>query len=330
MPPTSKLRGPRSATPRGTAKAVKPAAVKARLPAKKPNVVARPAAARPTARSSARTLVAAKGRAPSEVTGKRRTLEGASAGSLAAEVQEALAWLERHGTQKTRDGMSGYGIVAPKAYGVTMADLKVLGKRIGHHHELALALWETGWYEARMLTALVGDPERLTPAQMERWCRDFDNWAVCDTLCFHLFDRTPHAFEKVAAWARRREEFVKRAGFALLASLALHDKASEDAPFSACLPLVENGASDARNFVKKGVSWALRAIGGRSLALHTSSLALAQRLVASTEPAARWVGKDAQKELEKPGVRERVTTRDAKRAALVGKKRVSKRGKRAG
>jgi 3-methyladenine DNA glycosylase AlkD len=165
---------------------------------------------------------------------------------------------------------------------------------------------------------------------MERWCCDFDNWAVCDTLCFHLFDRTPHAFEKAAAWAERREEFVKRAAFALLASLALHDKASEDAPFSACLPLVEQGAKDARNFVKKGVSWALRAIGGRSVALHASSLALARRLAASTEPAARWVGKDAQKELEKAGVRERVTMRDAKRAALAKKKRVSKRGKRAG
>jgi 3-methyladenine DNA glycosylase AlkD len=264
------------------------------------------------------------------VTGNGRASIEARGSSLAAEVQEALAWLERHGTQKTRDGMIGYGIVAPKAFGVTMADLRVLGKRIGHHHELALALWETGWYEARMLTALVGDPERLTRAQMERWCRDFDNWAVCDTLCFHLFDRTPHAFEKVIAWARRREEFVKRAAFALLASLALHDKTSDDAPFAACLPLVEHAASDPRNFVKKGVSWALRAMGGRSLALHASSLALARRLVASAEPAARWVGKDVQKELEKPRVRERLTARDAKQTALARKKRVSKRSKRTG
>jgi 3-methyladenine DNA glycosylase AlkD len=324
MPPTSRLRGPSPTTPRGTAKTAKPAAVKARSPVRKPNVVARPAATSP-----ARTRVA-KRRARSEASGTGRALAEANAGSLAVELQAALAWLERHGTQKTRAGMGRYGIVAPKAYGVTMADLKVLGKRIGQHHELALALWETGWYEARLLTAWVADPERLTPAQMERWCRDFDNWAVCDTLCFHLFDRTPHAFAKVATWAKRREEFVKRAGFALLASLALHDEAGADAPLVACLPLVEHGASDARNFVKKGVSWALRAIGGRSLALHASSLALARRLVASAEPAARWVGKDVQKGLEKPGLRERLTTREAQRTALAGKKRVSKRGKRAG
>jgi 3-methyladenine DNA glycosylase AlkD len=134
-------------------------------------------------------------------------------------LTEALAWLEQHGTEKTRAGMSGYGIVAPKAFGVTMADIKQLGKRIGQQHALALALalWDTGWYEARLLTAFVGDPEQLTPAQMERWCREFDNWAVCDTLCFHLFDRSPHAFAKVGAWARRRDEFVRRAAFALLA-----------------------------------------------------------------------------------------------------------------
>lgn len=329
MPPTSKLRGFRSATPRTPVKVAKPAAVTARSPTKKPSVVARPATTRPTVRPSTRTPLGAKRRAPKAATGAPPASAAGTAGTLADEVQAALAWLEAHGTDETRDGMSRYGIVAPKAYGVTMADLKVLAKRLGHHHELALALWQTGWYEARMLTAFVGDPARVTPAQMDRWCRDFDNWAVCDTLCFHLFDRTPHAFDKVATWARRREEFVKRAAFALLASLALHDKERDDAPFAACLPLIEEGASDGRNFVKKGVSWALRGIGGRSVALHAASLAVAQRLVASAEPAARWVGKDAQKELGKPGVLERAAARDAQRAARAGKKRVAQRAQRA-
>jgi 3-methyladenine DNA glycosylase AlkD len=163
------------------------------------------------------------------------------------EVATALHWLERHGTKRNRDGLARYGIEAPKAFGVPMGKIHLLAKRLGRNHELALALWETGWYEARLLTAFVAEPERLTPGQMDRWCRDFDNWAVCDTLCFHLFDRTPHAFGKVAQWSRRRPEFVRRAAFALLASVALHDKRSSDEPFERCLPLIEAAARDERN-----------------------------------------------------------------------------------
>src|SRR5262249_19822413 len=129
--------------------------------------------------------------------------------------------------------------------------------------------------------------------------RDFDNWAICDTVCFHLFDRTPHAWRKVAAWSRRKDEFVKRAAFALLASLALHDKRAGDEPFLKSLPLVERPAADDRNFVKKSVSWALRAVGERSPTLHEAALRLAGRLTASTQPPARWVGKDALRQLAK-------------------------------
>ena len=172
------------------------------------------------------------------------------------ELRAALTWLEQHGTKKTRDGMARYGITAAKAYGVTMADIRVLGKQLGRRHELALALWDTGWYEARMLVSFVGEPQRLSSAQMDRFCRGFDSWAICDTLCFHLFDRTPHAYDKVVQWARQRGEFQKRAAFALLASLALHDKGAPDARFLPCLPMIERAASDERNFVKKAVSWA--------------------------------------------------------------------------
>jgi 3-methyladenine DNA glycosylase AlkD len=148
-----------------------------------------------------------------------------------------------------------------------------------------------------MLTSFVDEPARVTPAQMDRWCRDFDNWGICDTVCFHLFDRTPYAFDKVVLWSTRRDEFVKRAAFALLASVALHDKRADDSRFVRCLPLIEAAATDERNFVKKGVSWALRAVGRRNAALNVAAVAAARRLSASPEAAAQWVGKDALREL---------------------------------
>jgi 3-methyladenine DNA glycosylase AlkD len=218
------------------------------------------------------------------------------------EVQAALSSLEQMSTQHDRENLSRFGITASKAFGVSMANLKVLAKRLGRNHELAAALWGTGWYEARMLTSFVDEPARVTPAQMDRWCRDFDNWAICDTVCFHLFDRTPHAWAKVAQWSGKRDEFVKRAAFALLACLALHDKRADDEPFARYLPLIERAAKDERNFVKKGVSWALRAVGRRNAALNGASVMVARRLAASPHAAARWVGKGALKELTSPAV----------------------------
>src|SRR5258705_3332599 len=130
---------------------------------------------------------------------------GRSSGSaLADEVRSALSWLKRHATKRTRDGMARYAIPSDNALGVTMSDLKVLAKRLGRDHELAAALWETGLYEARMLAALVDEPARVTSVQMDRWCRDFDNWGIADTVCFALFDRTPYAWQKVAKWHDRR------------------------------------------------------------------------------------------------------------------------------
>jgi len=222
------------------------------------------------------------------------------------ELRAALTWLERHGTKQTRDGMARYGITAAKAFGVTMADMRVLGKQLGRHHELALALWDTDWYEARMMVSFVGEPERLSPAQMDRFCRGFDSWALCDTLCFHLFDRSPHAFDKVVQWSKQRGEFQKRAAFALLASLALHDKSARDARFLLCLPLIERAAADERNFVKKAVSWALRGVGRRSIALNQKSIALAKKLAASEAAAPRWIGKDALRELSSAAVQKRL------------------------
>lgn len=217
--------------------------------------------------------------------------------SIRQQADEAVAWLKQHATRHTLEGMARYGLPSDKAFGVAVGDIKALGKRIGRNHELAEALWKTGWYEARMLTSFVDQPERVTPAQMDRWCRDFDNWGICDTLCFHLFDRTPHAWAKVEQWSKSRDEFVKRAAFALLASLALHDKQAPDRPFVESLRWIERGAEDERNFVKKGVSWALRGVGRRNAALRVAAVTVAKRLSASPESAARWVGNDALREL---------------------------------
>ena len=223
-------------------------------------------------------------------------------------VREALAYLKRRGSGKNVEGMARYGIRAKKAFGVSMAAMRELAKKYGRSHELAEALWKTGWYEARILASFVDEPERVTPGQMDRWCRDFDNWAVCDTVCFHLFDKTPHAFKKIAQWSQNDEEFVKRAAFALLASTALHDRKSGDAPFALCLRLVEGAATDDRNFVKKGVSWGLRGVGRRSAALHEAAVALAKRLSSSTSATARWIGRDALKDLTRPAVTRRLAT----------------------
>jgi 3-methyladenine DNA glycosylase AlkD len=214
-------------------------------------------------------------------------------------VEPAIRLLKNRATKATLQGMPRYGLPTDKAFGIPVAGIKAVAGALGRDHDLALALWETGWFEARMLAAYVDDPARVTPAQMDRWCRDFDNWGLCDTVCFVLFDRTSHAWPKVAQWSRRRDEFVKRAAFALLASLALHDKQSPDAPFVKSLSLIERGAADDRNFVKKGVSWALRAVGRRSPTLNAQAVALARRLASSKEPAARWVGKDALRDLTK-------------------------------
>jgi 3-methyladenine DNA glycosylase AlkD len=224
------------------------------------------------------------------------------------DARSVLGWLERTGTKRTRDGMARYGLPSDKAFGVPVGAMKAYARKLGTNHELAGALWQSGWYEARMLAAFVDDPARVTPAQMDRWCREFDNWGICDTVCFHLFDRTPHAWRKVEQWSGRRDEFVKRGAFALLASLAVHDKASPDGRYGRCLPLIESGAADDRNYVKKGVSWALRTIGRRSRPLNVEAVALSRRLAASSYASARWIGRDALRELTSPMVQRRLSS----------------------
>lgn len=219
--------------------------------------------------------------------------------ALAGDLKGTLAWLKQKGTKKTLDGMSRYGITAAKAFGVTVGELKAHAKGLGKNHALAEQLWASGWYEARMLASFVGDPNALTAKQMDAWANDFDSWAICDSMCFHLFDRSPLAWSKVKSFASAKPEFKKRAAFALLWGLTVHDKKAGNDSFLNCLPLIEGASTDDRPFVKKGVDMALRATGKRNAVLHAAALALARKLAASTNASSAWIGRSAVRELSK-------------------------------
>jgi 3-methyladenine DNA glycosylase AlkD len=228
--------------------------------------------------------------------------------SVEEQAESALIWLKGHSSKAVRDGMARYAIPSDHALGVAMRDIKALGKTLGPNQPLAEALWQTGVYEARILASFVGDPARITSAQMDRWCRDFDNWALCDALSFNLFDRTPHAWAKVTEWSRKRREFEKRTAFALLWSLTVHDRNAGDRPFIDGLALIEREAGDARHFVRKALNMALRAVGKRNRALNAAAVAVARRLADSPDATAQWIGKDASRELTTAGVQKRLKT----------------------
>ncbi len=202
-------------------------------------------------------------------------------------VESALQWLRDHSSQQTREGMARYAIPAEHALGVAMRDIKTLGKELGPNQELAAKLWDTCVYEARMLASFIGDPARITSAQMDRWCKQFDNWAFCDAMSFNLFDRTPYAWQKVNRWSCSKKEFVKRTAFALLWSLSVHDKGARDELFIEGLELIERAAEDARHFVMKAVNMALRAVGNRNRALNVAAVGKARKLSGSPNASMR-------------------------------------------
>lgn len=202
--------------------------------------------------------------------------------------------------------MARYGINPDNAYGVSIPTLRKLAKETGHHHALALQLWETGIHEARILASMVDDPREVTETQMDAWVEDFDSWDVCDQACANLFDKTPNAYHKAVEWSERSDEFVKRAGFALMATLAVHDKAAGDEQFEGFLPLILKHAADERNFVRKAVNWALRQIGKRSLALNRKAIQAAEEIARIDSKAARWIAADALRELRSPKIQERL------------------------
>ncbi len=216
------------------------------------------------------------------------------------EVAAILAELKSLGSEENRAGQARFGINARRAYGVSMPNLQSIKRRLKRDHDLAAALWETGVHEARILAALVDEPRKVTPAQMDSWAADFDSWDLCDQVTSKLFVRTLHAEKAVKRWVKDNREFVRRAAFALLAAHTVHGKDLPDSDFLQYLPLIEKYATDPRNFVRKAVNWALRQIGKHSLALHAPALALAQKLAASDDKTARWIGKDAARELSNP------------------------------
>ena len=229
---------------------------------------------------------------------KMRTVYTKTSPAVPRDVKSVLRELERNATKQFRADMSArYGIrTKDTTLGTPMSKIKAIAKPLGKDHDLAEALWRTGVYEARILASMVDEPDRVTPEQMDRWAADFDNWAVVDTVCFNLFDRSPHAFRQIRKWAKAKDEFVKRSAFALLACTAMH-KHGSDADFLAAIPLIERAASDGRNFVKKGVSWGLRGVGlKKSPKVRAAARALAAKLAASADSAERWVGKDALRE----------------------------------
>jgi len=225
------------------------------------------------------------------------------------EVKDVIRELEARADAGAAAGMARFGITGAQVYGITMPELIKLGKAIGRDHRLALKLWQAPGRETRILAALIDDPAQVTGAQLDAWVRDFDSWEVCDQAIMKLFEKTPFAWDRAITWSRSEAEFVKRAGFVLMARLAVSDKRAPDAAFTAFWPEIRRGAADNRNFVKKAVNWALRQIGKRNLALNAAALALAHEISGYDMPAARWVAADAIRELTSPAVQRRLAGR---------------------
>jgi 3-methyladenine DNA glycosylase AlkD len=213
------------------------------------------------------------------------------------EYEEILKQLKSLSDPKAVAGMARFGINPENAYGVSIPNLRRMAKQIGRDHLLALRLWNSGIHEARILASMIDPPEMVTEEQMDNWVKDFDSWGVCDQCCSNLFDKTKFAHKKAIEWSKRREEFVKRAGFVLMATLAVHDKEAGDKEFLKFLPIIKREATDERNFVKKAVNWALRQIGKRNLSLNKMAIQTAKEIQKMDSRAARWIASDALREL---------------------------------
>jgi 3-methyladenine DNA glycosylase AlkD len=221
-------------------------------------------------------------------------------------LTDALALLQQHARPEALDGMARFGIDVQGRLGIAVPELRRIGRRLGRDHALAQALWDTGVPDAQLLAGMVAEPQRLTARQMDAWVKTIRSWDVCDGACLNAFVGAPAAWERVTAWTARHDEFVRRAGFALLATLAVHDKTAEDARFRDALGLVEAASDDGRNFVRKAVNWALRNIGKRNASLHAAALDCAERLARRESRTARWIAADALRELRSEAIRRRV------------------------
>src|SRR5262249_51586791 len=257
-----------------------------------------------------------KAQSPSFSTpAKRSEREAAKVGPARWTCRQCVDELRRLGTRKNVDGMARFGIRAKIVYGVSKPKMDVLARRVGKNHDLALQLWASGVHDARILAGMIDEPGLVTAAQMDRWLRDFDNWDVCDGTCCHLFAYTAYAWAKAVEWRKKRQEFQKRAGFALMAYLALHDKLAADQNFVNLLPIIRREASDERTFVRQAVNWALRQIGKRNLNLNRAAIREAQRIQVLDSRAARWIAADALRELQSEAVQRRLRERSRRNHA---------------
>ena len=223
-----------------------------------------------------------------------------------ASVKDVLDKLRSKARPDQLTGMAKFGMTIERRLGVSVPDMRKLAKETGKDHELALKLWKTGIAEARMVAAMVDDPDKLTEEQMEDWVKDFNSWDVCDQVCMNLFEKNQLAWKKIIDWSARDEEFVKRTAFSLIACLAWHDKKASDEKFIELLPVIVRGATDERNFVKKAVNWALRNIGKRNLSLNKAAITTAKEIQRLDSKAARWVASDTLRELESETVQARL------------------------
>jgi 3-methyladenine DNA glycosylase AlkD len=239
-------------------------------------------------------------------------------------ASEILSRLKTMSDPEAVQGMARFGIATTNTYGVSIPNLRKLAKEIGVDHALARELWSSRVHEARILASMIDDPALVTTAQMERWVLDFDSWDVCDQCCLNLFSRADHAWAKVGEWSARPEEFVKRAAFALVATLAVHDRKADDHAFLSFLRIIEREATDQRNYVRKAVNWALRQIGKRNHTLNRAAIATAMAIQKIDSPSASWIASDALRELTSASVRARLK----EKAVEERRRRPTARGRR--
>jgi 3-methyladenine DNA glycosylase AlkD len=222
------------------------------------------------------------------------------------EMSEVMERLKSASNPESLPGMKRFGINVNHAYGVSIPTLRKLASESGKNHNLAQRLWQTRVHEARILATMIDDAEKVGASQMDKWAHDFDSWDLCDQCCSNLFDKTRFAYKKAFAWSHRKEEFVKRAGFALMASLAVHDKEARDEPFRKFLECIVRESSDNRNFVRKSVNWALRQIGKRNRQLNRLAIGKAKEIHRLDSKSAKWIANDALRELTSPSVTRRL------------------------
>lgn len=221
-------------------------------------------------------------------------------------VSDILARLKALSNPKAVEGMARYGINPENTYGVSIPNLRKIARETGKNHAVAQELWASGIHEARIIASMIDDPKMATEEQLESWVKDFDSWDVCDQCCLNLFKKTGFAYRKAVEWSERDEEFVKRAGFVLMACLAVSDKKADDKQFEALLPIVRREAYDNRNFVKKAVNWALRQIGKRNASLNMKAIETAEEIKKMDSRSAKWIASDAIRELTSESVQKRL------------------------